>query len=150
MRDREQRLRWIEKLIGGGHQDAKKASALVVPTAAGGLAIPFESVVEVVAAARVQPLAFLPEEFCGVLHRGIDLVPVVDANGSGIEKAAHVVVAQGGGCLMGLRFAGTPSVVDLDEVDHEVLETRFYRELDPDVMPVLDVEAAVKALLEQD
>lgn len=150
MRDREQRLRWIEKLIDGGHQDARGASALVVPTVAGGVAVPFDAVVEVVAAARVQPLAFLPEEFCGVLHRGIDLVPVVDADGSGIGGAAHVVIVQGGGCLMGLRFAGTPSVVDLDEVDHTVLETRFYRELDPDVMPVLDVEAAVKALLEQD
>ncbi|WP_080799777.1 bifunctional autolysin [Arabiibacter massiliensis] len=151
MRDRDQRLRWIEKLIGGSQQDAARANALVIPTVSGPMAIAFASIEEVVAADKVKPLAFLPREFCGVLHRGNELAPVVDAGGAGAEgDAAHVALVRGSGHLLGLRFSGMPYAVNLDEIEHAPLEIRFRQEFDPGVMPVLDVDAVVDALLELD
>lgn len=47
MRDREQRLRWIEKLISGGSERAARSNALVVPTPAGDMAIAFDAIDEV-------------------------------------------------------------------------------------------------------
>ena len=150
MRDREQRLRWIEKLIGGGHRDMRRASALVIPTMSGEMAIPFESIVEVVTAGKVGPFAFLPPEFCGVLHHGSELVPVVDADEYVEGKAAHIVLVRGSEHLLGLRFSGAPSVVDLDEVEHTELEIRFRQEFEPGSLPVMDVDAVVNALLGMD
>ena len=78
MRDRSQRLHWIETLIGKDRQEARRNNALVIPTDDGDMAIAFSSIVEVVAASRVQPLVLLPEQFCGVLFRGNELAPIVD------------------------------------------------------------------------
>lgn len=150
MRDREQRLRWIESLISGGQKDVRRASALVIPTMSGSFAIPFESIVEVVTAARVGSFAFLPPEFCGVLRHGNELVPVIDAGGDVEGKAVHIVLAQGSEHLLGLRFSGTPSVVDLDEVDHTKMKVRFRQELAPGALSVMDVDAVVDALLAMD
>ncbi len=151
MRDREQRLRWIEKLIGSTQTDTRKASALVIPTMSGDMAIAFESIVEVVAASKVRPMAFLPPEFCGVLHHDDGLVPVVEVAGDDdTYKAAHVALVQGRGCLLGLKFNGAPWVVDLDETEHTMLEIRFRQEFAPGTMPVLDVDAVVEALLRMD
>ena len=60
MRDRSQRLHWIETLIGKDRQEARRNNALVIPTDDGDMAIAFSSIVEVVAASRVQPLASCP------------------------------------------------------------------------------------------
>lgn len=86
MRDRKQRLNWIENLIGTSYREIERDNALVIPTSSGDMAIAFSSIVEVVPASRVQPLALLPDEFCGVLHRGNDLVPVVDTGGRGAAR----------------------------------------------------------------
>ena len=53
MRDRSQRLHWIETLIGKDRQEARRNNALVIPTDDGDMAIAFSSIVEVVAASRV-------------------------------------------------------------------------------------------------
>lgn len=148
MRDRDQRLQWIEQLIGG-QQDVRRASALVIPTMSGNMAIEFSAIEEVVDAGKVQPMAFLPPEFCGVLHRGNELAPIIDVGGDQ-GKAAHVALVRGGGCLLGLKFSGVPSVIDLNEVDHAVLEIRLHQKFHPDTMPVLDMEAVAKALLDMD
>ncbi|MEI3230262.1 MAG: hypothetical protein V8S24_02755 [Gordonibacter pamelaeae] len=79
-----------------------------MPTPAGDMAIAFDAIDEVVPASGVRPFAsLLPPEFCGVLHRGAELVPVVDAGGG---ATGHVVVVKAKGCLLGLKFHGTPSV----------------------------------------
>ena len=75
MRDREQRLRWIEKLISGNEQDLRRSNALVILTESGNMAIAFTSIEEVVPASEIRSLAFLPHEFSGVLPRGYELVP---------------------------------------------------------------------------
>lgn len=149
MRDREQRLRWIEKLIGAEHLGASRNNALVIPTSAGNIAVAFSSLVEVQPADNVQPFAFLPDEFCGVVRHGSTLAPVIDTGGtSGV--AAHVVLAEGSGCLLGLRFRGAPFVVDLDETDHELIDIRYYDVLREDKLALLDVNAAVDVLLAKD
>ena len=81
MRDRSQRLHWIEKLIGKDRQEARRNNALVIPTDDGDMAIAFSSIVEVVAASRVQPLALLPEQFCGTPY-------VVD-----LDETEHALLA---------------------------------------------------------
>lgn len=147
MRDREQRLRWIEKLIGGGLPELHHSNALVIPTMSGNMAVAFDFIEEVVPAGKVRSLAFLPTEFCGVLPRGNELVPVVDTGLEVGKESSHVVIVRGGGCLLGLRFAGTPYVVDLDETKHALLEMRFRQEFDRETLPVLDIDAVVAALL---
>ena len=109
MRDRSQRLHWIETLIGKDRQEARRNNALVIPTDDGDMAIAFSSIVEVVAASRVQPLALLPEQFCGVLFRGNELAPIVDTRAPDTGPG-HVVLVEGEGCLLGLQFYGTPYV----------------------------------------
>ena len=149
MRDREQRLHWIEKLIDTEHPESNRNTALVIPTSAGNMAVAFSSLVEVQSADNVQPFAFLPKEFCGVVRHGNTLAPVIDTGGtSGV--AAHVVLAEGSGCLLGLRFRGAPFVVDLDETEHETLEIRHHQDLRGDKLPLLDVDATVDALLAKD
>lgn len=86
MRDRSQRLHWIETLIGKDRQEARRNNALVIPTDDGDMAIAFSSIVEVVAASRVQPLALLPEQFCGVLFRGNELAPIVDTRAPTLDR----------------------------------------------------------------
>ena len=147
MRDREQRLRWIEKLISGGSERAARSNALVVPTPAGDMAIAFDAIDEVVPASGVRPFAFLPPEFCGVLHRGAELVPVVDAGGG---ATGHVVVVKAKGGLLGLKFHGTPSVANLNEAELASVALRMEQRFDGEGLPVLDVEAAIEALLELD
>lgn len=41
MRDRSQRLHWIETLIGKDRQEARRNNALVIPTDDGDMAIAF-------------------------------------------------------------------------------------------------------------
>ena len=147
MRDREQRLRWIEKLISGGSERAARSNALVVPTPAGDMAIAFDAIGEVVPASGVRPFAFLPPEFCGVLPRGAELVPVVDAGGG---ATGHVGVVKAKGCLLGLKFHGTPSVANLNEAELASVALRMEQRFDGEGLPVLDVEAAIEALLELD
>lgn len=149
MRDRDQRLRWIEKLIGGSQQDVRRSNALVIPTASGTIALAFSSIEEVVAASTVKPMAFLPSEFCGVLHRGNELVPVIDVGGAK-DEAARVALVRGSGCLLGLRFYGAPYAVDLDEVAHDTLEIGCQQEAERGVLPVLDADTVMHALLAAD
>lgn len=146
MRDRDQRLRWIESLIGGNQLENSRRNALVIPTSIGNTAIEFSAIVEVLSAANVRPLAFLPGEFCGVIRHGSSLVPVIDT-GSTSGNAAHVVVVKGGGCLLGLRFLGTPFVVDLEETPYVLLETSQKPRPSRGKLPLLDVEKAIEALL---
>ena len=149
MRDRSQRLHWIETLIGKDRQEARRNNALVIPTDDGDMAIAFSSIVEVVAASRVQPLALLPEQFCGVLFRGNELAPIVDTRAPDTGPG-HVVLVEGEGCLLGLQFYGTPYVVDLDETEHEALEIRHHQSLRGDKLPLLDIDATVDVLLAKD
>ena len=44
MRDRSQRLHWIETLIGKDRQEARRNNALVIPTDDGDMAIAFSSI----------------------------------------------------------------------------------------------------------
>lgn len=149
MRDREQRLRWIEKLIGANYQGEDRRNALVVPTAIGNVAIEFSDIVEVLSGARVQSIAFLPEDFCGVVLHGSILVPVVDTEDT-TGPAAHVVLAEGAGCLIGLRFYGTPFVVDLNEADHVAIEASRIQQVQPGKLPLLNIDDVVVALLGKD
>ncbi len=146
MRDRKQRLNWIENLIGTSYRETERDNALVIPTSSGDMAIAFASIVEVVPASRVQPLALLPDEFCGVLHRGNDLVPVVDTGGRGASQG-HVVLTEGRGCPIGFKFSGTPSVVNLDETEYAALAIERRPAIPADAIPLLDIDAVVDALL---
>lgn len=149
MRDREQRLRWIEKLIGGVQQDVRTPNALVVPTSNGSLALSFSSIEELVGANGVKSIAFLPDEFCGVLQHDNELAPVVDMGGKDGEPA-HVLLVRGADCLLGLRFCGTPYVVGLEEAEYTVSEISFERKPGRTALPLLDVEAAIESLLDRD
>ena len=116
MRDRSQRLHWIETLIGKDRQEARRNNALVIPTDDGDMAIAFSSIVEVVAASRVQPLPLAR----AVLRRAVPRQragPIVDTRAPDTGPG-HVVLVEGEGCLLGLQFYGTPYVVDLDETEH--------------------------------
>lgn len=150
MRDREQRLRWIEKLISDDRQELRRSNALVIPTANRAIAIAFASIEEVVSAGEIKPLAFLPREFIGVLPRGYELVPVLDTENSSVGESAHVVVVRSGDTLLGLRFVGTPSVVNLDETKHAPLKTRSAQGFDHETLPVLDIDAIIDTLLAAD
>ena len=88
MRDREQRLGWIERLIGASYHGPERNNALVVPTPTGNLAVAFSSIVEVVPASRVQPLALLPDTYCGVLTQGNTIAPIIDASEEGLAGLA--------------------------------------------------------------
>ena len=149
MRDRSQRLHWIETLIGKDRQEARRNNALVIPTDDGDMAIAFSSIVEVVAASRVQPLALLPEQFCGVLFRGNELAPIVDTRAPDTGPG-HVVLVEGEGCLLGLQFYGTPYVVDLDETEHALLAIERRPSFPSETLPLLDIDAVAKALLALD
>lgn len=149
MRDRSQRLHWIETLIGKDRQEARRNNALVIPTDDGDMAIAFSSIVEVVAASRVQPLALLPEQFCGVLFRGNELAPIVDTRAPDTGPG-HVVLVEGEGCLLGLQFYGTPYVVDLDETEHALLAIERRPSFPSGTLPLLDIDAVAKALLALD
>ena len=147
MRDREQRLRWIEKLISGNEQDLRRSNALVILTESGNMAIAFTSIEEVVPASEIRSLAFLPHEFSGVLPRGYELVPVLDTSGAADEESSYIVIVRSGDNLLGLRFVGTPYVVNLDETKHAPLKTRFPQGFDAETLPVLDIDAIVGTLL---
>ena len=147
MRDREQRLRWIEKLISGNEQDLRRSNALVILTESGNMAIAFTSIEEVVPASEIRSLAFLPHEFSGVLPRGYELVPVLDTMDAADEESSHIVIVRSGDNLLGLRFVGTPYVVNLDETKHAPLKTRFPQGFDAETLPVLDIDAIVGTLL---
>ena len=149
MRDRSQRLHWVETLIGKDRQEARRNNALVIPTDDGDMAIAFSSIVEVVAASRVQPLALLPEQFCGVLFRGNELAPIVDTRAPDTGPG-HVVLVEGEGCLLGLQFYGTPYVVDLDETEHALLAIERRPSFPSGTLPLLDIDAVAKALLALD
>ena len=158
MRDREQRLRWIEKLISGNEQDLRRSNALVILTESGNMAIAFTSIEEVVPASEIRSLAFLPHEFSGVLPRdenkAKDFVgklfkqaPVLDTGGAADEESSYIVIVRSGDNLLGLRFVGTPYVVNLDETKHAPLKTRFPQGFDAETLPVLDIDAIVGTLL---
>lgn len=147
MRDREQRLRWIEKLISGNEQDLRRSNALVIPTESGNMAIAFTSIEEVVPASEIRSLAFLPHEFSGVLPRGYELVPVLDTGGAADEESSYIVIVRSGDNLLGLRFVGTPYVMNLDETKHAPPKTRFPQGFDAETLPVLDIDAIVGTLL---
>ena len=153
MRDRSQRLHWIETLIGKDRQEARRNNALVIPTDDGDMAIAFSSIVEVVAASRVQPLALLPEQFCGVLFRGNELAPIVDTRAPDTGPG-HVVLVEGEGCLLGLQFYGTPYVVDLDETEHALLAIERRPSFPSGTLPLLDIDGTIReirrALLDAD
>lgn len=149
MRDRDQRLRWIEKLIGTAHQATDRQNALVIPTDGGNVGIAFPFIEEMVAADHISSLAFLPAEFCGVLHHGNELAPIIDAGGKNGEPV-HVVLLRSRNNLLGVRFRGMPYVVDLDETKHAVLELRDAQQPARGVLPMLDVPAAIDALLARD
>ena len=146
MRDRDQRLRWIEKLIGGTQQGTASQKALVIPATEDSLAIAFASIDELVASDDVKSIAFLADEYCGVLRRGNELAPVVDVGGNEGEPG-HVVLVRGGGCLLGLKFRGTPYVVDLDEADQAISPVRPEHEPSRKAFPLLDVDALIEGLL---
>ena len=147
MRVRDQRLRWIEKLISGNQQDVHRSNALVIPSESGNMAIAFTSIEEVVSAGEMRSLAFLPPEFSGVLPRSYELVPVLDAETPGDGESSHIVIVRSGDNLLGLRFVGTPYVVNLDETKHAPLKTRCPQGFDHETLPVLDVDAIVDMLL---
>lgn len=153
MRDREQRLGWIERLIGASYHGPERNNALVVPTSTGNLAVAFSSIVEVVPASRVQPLALLPDTYCGVLTQGNTIAPIIDASEDGLAGCGapgHVVLVEGSGCVFGLRFGGAPFVVDLNEVEHVDLEIVRGKALPAGPLPLLDVDAVAAALLALD
>ena len=112
MRVRDQRLRWIEKLISGNQQDVHRSNALVIPSESGNMAIAFTSIEEVVSAGEMRSLAFLPPEFSGVLPRGYELVPVLDAETPGDGESSHIVIVRSGDNLLGLRFV-VDAIVDM-------------------------------------
>ena len=100
MRNREERLTWVESLMTTSNRQTLRRNAAVIPSDAGSMAIEFPYVLEVVFAERMEPFAFLPDEFCGVVARGSTLFPISD-------RAARY----------GLRFFGPPHVIDLDAAE---------------------------------
>ena len=103
---------------------------------------------EMVAASRVRPLAFLPDEFCGVLHHGNELAPIVDAGGKENEPA-HVVLVRVREHLLGLKFYGMPLVVDLDETKHVPFEPGDENPTNG-ILPLLNMDAVANCLLDLD
>ena len=82
-----------------------------------------------------------------MLPRGYELVPVLDTMDAADEESSHIVIVRSGDNLLGLRFVGTPYVVDLDETKHAPLKTRFPQGFDAETLPVLDIDAIVGTLL---
>lgn len=113
MRDRQQRLQWIEGLIGGKDRVKKGPRALVVPSAWGEVAVAFDAIAEIVPGTKVQPFAFLPSEFCGVVDRGTTLAPVIDLRERKDMPPTALMVAANG-CELGFLYTGTPRVADLE------------------------------------
>ena len=120
MHERETRLAWIERLIGETRDFDEHRRAIVVEAGFDDLAIPFESIAEVVPGSDMRSFPFLPPEYCGVIDLGTALVPVLDAGGTG--RNVHVALLSGNSLDLGLRFAGTPHVVVLDESNDGGLE----------------------------
>lgn len=147
MRDVEQRLRWIEELIGGGQREAHRSNALVVPVANGNIAIAFSSIEEVVSSGKMKSLAFLPKEFSGVLSQGYELVPVLDVEACVSESSSQIVIVRSNDCLLGLRFSSDPYVIDLNELDHAPLKTESLQDAARAPLSLLDVDAMVSSLL---
>lgn len=147
MRDVEQRLQWIEELIGGGQREAHRSNALVVPVANGNIAIVFSSIEEVVSSDKMKSLAFLPKEFSGVLSQGYELVPVLDVEACVSEPSSQIVIVRSNDCLLGLRFSGDPYVIDLNELDHAPLKTESLQDAARAPLSLLDVDAMVSSLL---
>lgn len=147
MRDVEQRLRWIEELIGGGQREAHRSNALVVPVANGNIAIAFASIEEVVSSGKMKSLAFLPKEFSGVLSQGYELVPVLDVEACVSEASSQIVIVRSGDCLLGLRFSGDSCVIDLNELDHAPLKTESLQDAARAPLSLLDVDAMISSLL---
>lgn len=122
MRNRAERLAWIEDLFGevaAGEAQALVARGIVVPSAWGLLCVAFPSVVEVMAAKNLKTLSFLSEEFCGVIDRGSSLAPVIDVCDGAEATVPKVLLMRGGEHELGLRYTGTPQVIDLDECPAE-------------------------------
>lgn len=148
MRDRDQRLRWIEKLIGGAQQGEPKKNALVIPTNKGSLALAFSTIEELIGSDGVKSIAFLPDEFCGVVHHGNELAPVIDVGGKDGDPD-HVVLLRGADNLLGLKFRGTPYVVELGEAEYSVADILFERKPERKALPLLDTDAAIEKMLAQ-
>ncbi len=75
MRVRDQRLRWIEKLISGNQQDVHRSNALIIPSESGNMAIAFTSIEEVVSAGEMRSLAFLPPSSAAFCRAATSLCP---------------------------------------------------------------------------
>lgn len=114
MRDRQQRLQWIENLISGKPAGEMRRRAIVIPTAWGDAAVAFDAISEIVPGTAVQPFAFLPPEFCAVANRDMSLAPVIDVRRR-TDLPSKVMIAHGCGCELGLMYTGTPRVVDMAE-----------------------------------
>ena len=149
MRDRSQRLHWIETLIGKDRQEARRNNALVIPTDDGDMAIAFSSIVEVVAASRVQPLALLPEQFCGALFRGNELAPIVDTRAPTLDRGTSCS-SEGEGSPVGAAVLRHALRLDLDETEHALLAIERRPSFPSGTLPLLDIDAVAKALLALD
>lgn len=149
MRNREERLRWTENLVRPSYPKEFQRRAFVIPTAIGDVGIEFSAIIEVLPGARVQPFAFLPEDFCGVVLHNSTLVPVVETGGIAGETA-HIVITESGRNLLALRFCGTPLVVDLDKIDYIEIEAHRITQLSSDKLPLLNIDEVIKALLDKE
>lgn len=119
MRNREGRLSWIEDLFRSEHAESEHPKGIVIASPGGLLCVAFSSVVEVTSAASLKALSFLPEAFCGVIDRGNSLAPVIDVCSSAATGHAKVLLMSEGIYELGLRYAGSPHVIDLDECSAE-------------------------------
>ena len=72
---------------------------------------------------------------------------MLDTGGAADEESSYIVIVRSGDNLLGLRFVGTPCVVNLDETKHAPLKTRFPQGFDAETLPVLDIDAIVGTLL---
>lgn len=116
MRNREERLTWVESLMTTSNRQTLRRNAAVIPSDAGSMAIEFPYVLEVVFAERMEPFAFLPDEFCGVVARGSTLFPIIDVGGDR-GRPSKIVLISDRAARYGLRFFGPPHVIDLDAAE---------------------------------
>lgn len=115
MRNREERLSWIEHLVEGTASTVQaRHNAVIIPTNEGDIAVDFSFVASIVSGLRKEPMALLPPEYCGVIADGMALYPLVEARGQadGPEKA---LLLHHQDYDFGLLFCGQASVVDLDK-----------------------------------
>ena len=124
MLDHEQRLAWVESLMAHRGEKGARRNAAVVTTGwtdTGAeilMGISFDQVVEVMGGSAVQPIALLPQTFCGVIARGSDLYPVLDLGGD-LSQPELVLLVRDRGCRYGLLFRGAPLVMDADAAPRE-------------------------------